>query len=250
LVLIIGGRYGSPRSGETKPEGQALEQRYKHYNSVTVGEYRKASGVAAEYETFKKNRTNESIDYAHVDSINVFRLLDEIGRQSRNNVTRVFDRYDDIESWLRDQWAGLFANFLHHRSEQKALSYMAAQLQDLEHITKTLKKYSEAILRGTRPDEGKDLVDEQARRDREYRLDRFLKSDDADEFASWGGVDSRQVFEALEDSRSAEEFFKRLGFELDEDGDWTKMHPEGDRGLAWPPRRYHELVKEYLSDST
>src|ERR1700722_3949392 len=84
FVIIIGGRYGSP----TSAEGKALERDFhSRYESVTKMEYESAvkkdipiyilidKFVKAEYETFLKNRDNISINYAQVDSINIFLFI-------------------------------------------------------------------------------------------------------------------------------------------------------------------------------
>ena len=64
FVLIIGGRYGSAASGQTRPTAKPDEM-YDFYNSITVEEYRKArqkdipiyifleKSVAAEYLTYR-----------------------------------------------------------------------------------------------------------------------------------------------------------------------------------------------------
>ncbi|MEH8165502.1 DUF4062 domain-containing protein [Aeromonas allosaccharophila] len=116
LVLIIGGWYGSPISDAETETG------LEFYNSVTKKEYETArkndipiyifieKNVHSEYHTYKKNRKNQSIEYAHVDNVNIFKLIDDIYAQKRNNIIRDFEKFDDLSSWLKDQWAGLFGN--------------------------------------------------------------------------------------------------------------------------------------------
>ena len=86
FVLIIGGRYGSAAGAE---EAAPSEDFFQRYDSITKMEYEAASrrdvptyilidsNVYAEYGTFLKNRGNEDINYAHVDSANIFRLIEE-----------------------------------------------------------------------------------------------------------------------------------------------------------------------------
>ena len=130
FVLIIGGSYGSSASGETakvgalKPDSPELERMYTFYNSVTVEEYKKArqndipiyifveKGVASEFQTYKGNRDNSTIKYAHVDNVGIFKLLDSIFAETTNNLVREFENFNEISTWLKDQWAGLFADFL------------------------------------------------------------------------------------------------------------------------------------------
>ncbi|MDD5723932.1 MAG: DUF4062 domain-containing protein [Syntrophales bacterium] len=101
FVLIIGGCYGSAES-EENIEGNP--DFYGLYESITKKEYSTAcsrgipiyvlleKNLLTEYETYKKNKKNESIQHAHVDSINVFRLLEEILGNSRNNSIHQFER--------------------------------------------------------------------------------------------------------------------------------------------------------------
>ena len=84
FIIIIGGCYGSERSGNEQQD--TIEQFYSEYESITKTEYLTASkkkiptyilvekSVYADYETFLKNRDNNSIDYAHVVSANIFCL--------------------------------------------------------------------------------------------------------------------------------------------------------------------------------
>lgn len=77
-VPIIGGRYGSETCA-TKTENS--KEFFDRYESVTKKEYTAAlekdipiyvlieRRVHSEYETFKKNRENTNIKYAHVDSV-------------------------------------------------------------------------------------------------------------------------------------------------------------------------------------
>jgi hypothetical protein len=167
LVLIVGGRYGTAASEEAARQqvAETHDKQYSYYNSITKKEFETAvaedipvyifveKGVLAEYQTYKSNRDNSTINYAHVDSVNVFKLLDGIYALKRNNLTRGFENLDDITSWLKDQWAGLFAEFLKKRSSAASLQTLAHQLESLENVTSVLKDYSEKIIEGVSPGE-------------------------------------------------------------------------------------------------
>ena len=125
-VLIIGGRYGNRASypEETDNERVVEDEMYYIYNSITRQEYQVAKengipififvdkGVYNEYQTYKKNKDNYCIKYAHVDSINIFKLIDDIISQKPSNFVKGFDNSNDIANWLKKQWSGLFANYL------------------------------------------------------------------------------------------------------------------------------------------
>lgn len=155
FVIIIGGRYGSASSAEAQKTPTDF---FDRYCSITKKEYESAidrdipiyilveRSVYTEYETFKKNRDNKGITYAHVDSVNVFLLIDQILSQPRNNPLHLFDKQGDITSWLRDQWSGIFKELLITRSERRQIASLADQVKGLEEINATLKKYLEEIM--------------------------------------------------------------------------------------------------------
>jgi len=160
-VLIIGGRYGSEVS-ETRTS--TPKSFFDRYESVTKMEYNAAlkddvpiyilieRAVYAEYQTFLKNRSNENVIYAHVDSINVFHFIDFILAQPRNNPIQTFDKYADIESWLRLQWSGLFRELLKERSNEAQLSDLATQVNQLSEVNQTLRRYLEEVVTKLAPE--------------------------------------------------------------------------------------------------
>jgi len=168
FVLIIGGRYGSAASSED--HASAENESRRRYESITKQEYKAAlqedipiyilveSGVYGEYQTFRKNRDNATIEYAHVDSINVFEMLDEILRQKQNNPVKSFDRYSDMESWLRDQWAGLFRELLNRRNSQTQLAGLASQVGEMSEVNKTLRRYIEMIVSQLAPEKSEEII--------------------------------------------------------------------------------------------
>lgn len=184
LVLIVGGRYGSPTSEDAALQKVSIDERYKFYNSITSQEYRTARekdipififverDVLAEYRTYKKNIAQE-IAYAHVDNSNVFVLLDEIMGQSRNNFVRGFERFDDIADWLRDQWAGLFAELLSRKTTEPTLRDLAGQIAELGQINSALKEYTEFLVRKSDPAGSQQIIDSQDRKIEGARLKRF-----------------------------------------------------------------------------
>jgi hypothetical protein len=176
MILIIGGRYGSGVSGEQQPSDDEKEKFYRNFNSITKKEYETArardipififveKGVHAEYRTFKLNRKNTHVKYAHVDSVNVFRLLDNILSQHRNNFVREFEKFEDISVWLREQWAGLFAEFLMRQSTQVQLKDMSARVAELGQVAEALKEYTESIMRKIQPENFQNIITKQDRK--------------------------------------------------------------------------------------
>jgi len=155
FVLIVGGKYGSSASDE---KNDKTPEFYDRYNSVTKKEYNAASSrdipiyilvekqVYSEYETYKKNMGNETVEYAHVDSINIFHLLEEILTKSKNNPVYQFERHIEIEDWLKEQWAGLFHELINRRSQQKQFSSLSDRVAELSSINSSLQRYMEEVI--------------------------------------------------------------------------------------------------------
>ena len=85
FVLIVGGRYGSASTSANQ------KQTHKEtYESITRKEFESAQNadvptfiliegaVGSEYQTYLRNKDAQNIKYAHVDSTNIFRLIETI----------------------------------------------------------------------------------------------------------------------------------------------------------------------------
>ena len=167
LVLIVGGRYGSAVSS-TQPSAR---KRDEEFESVTRREFARAhdadipvyvlieQGVFSEYQTYLRNKDNDSIRYAHVDSVKVFNFIEFIYSKQRNNPIQPFEKGADIENWLKDQWAGLFQELLRQRKDGSRFSDLASQIRQLEAVNTTLKSYLESVLQSISPNESKDIID-------------------------------------------------------------------------------------------
>lgn len=220
FVLIIGGRYGSAASTES---GELPEGFFDRYDSITKKEYDAAEsanvptyilierGVHAEYQTFRRNRDRTDIVYAHVDSINIFQLIEEILEKPRNNPVFQFDRYQEIEEWLRNQWAGLFKDLLSRLSEQEQLTSLASQVAQLGESNKTLRRYLEEVISSVSPDTSKSLIDEESKRLDETKALLELRHNDLVDFAiSSSKLDISEIRDFLMEENSATSFLSKL----------------------------------------
>lgn len=156
-VLIVGGRYGSEISSAKIAPAKA-KSFFDRYESITKHEYLSAlerniptyilidSAVDAEYQTFLKNETNAEVNYAHVDSVNVFLLIKDIRQRIQNNPIKLFSKYSEIEDWLREQWAGLFRELIHRLSAAQQIQDIDTKVEELSETTETLKRYLEEVV--------------------------------------------------------------------------------------------------------
>jgi hypothetical protein len=225
LVLIIGGRYGSEASGEGKKTPRTF---FERYDSITRLEYRSAvqrdiplyilidGGVYAEYQTFLRNRDNTDVKYAHVDSVNVFSMIEEILSQPRNNPVKEFDRYHEIEQWLREQWAGLFKELLSEASHRKQITGLATEVAHLGELNATMKRYLEEVINSVAPGKRSVIQAEERRLNQAQRVREF----DSNPFVQWllmRGLQPAKAREILSTARGFEQLPALLQKEADSD---------------------------------
>ena len=143
LVSIIGGRYGSPA---INADGDAIDYSVTQTEIKTALENNKLvylfveKNVLTEYETYVLNKGNENIKYKYVDNIQIYKFIDEIKALSKNNNIKAFDTADEIKSYLKEQWAGLFKQFIldsQKLEDQKVLR----DINDTASTLKTLVDY-------------------------------------------------------------------------------------------------------------
>ena len=128
VILVVGGLYGSPATGETQDD-------FNEYMSITRKEFQAAkdadipifvfidADVDAEYSVYQKNYENiekrkTEIVFNATKNINVFRFISSI-RRYPNVIINSFTRTSDIKDYLANQWAGYFLNYLELKREKR-----------------------------------------------------------------------------------------------------------------------------------
>jgi len=239
-VLIIGGRYGSEASypGEGDDEKSTDSDRCNFYNSITRQEYVKAKekgmpififvdrGVYDEYDTYKRNKRNKSIKYAHVDSINIFKLLDHIISQRGGNYVKDFENFEDIAYWLKDQWAGLFADYLSKKRAEIEMKTLSSQIRELEYITNTLKEYMEAIMKQVIPNDYQNIINMQEKEIERLKVETFYSGKMMEELSSnfiFPEEDKMEIFEAFKASKTLSDFLERTGKKSEDIKDYLEF---------------------------
>lgn len=188
LILIIGGSYGS-KSSDTPENGsiehinnrdmKPLKKQREEYESITLKEYDEArnlnlpvfvfvdSQVLSEFETYKKNKNNDRIEYAHVTNIGIFKLIENIRNQKKSNLfTKGFDKFDDIASWLRDQWAAMFADYLKQARDLEESKLLKSKIAEIDSLLNRVKIYSEETMKFVMKDDlnrSNDIISEAER---------------------------------------------------------------------------------------
>ena len=143
FVLIIGGRFG----GEYRDAE----------HSITNAEYREAvklqipifalvdQQVYNDHHFFSKNRGVDLSEatFPAVDNIKIFDFIDEVRSNSINNAIVPFRDFSDIETYLRQQWAGMMYSYLTNDNESKRLT---STLMGLEEVNDRIEMISKKIL--------------------------------------------------------------------------------------------------------
>lgn len=220
FVFIVGGRYGSEASGSTRKVTPSF---FDRYDSITRKEFDTAyaadipiyivmeAGVNSEYQTYLRNKDNDKIRYAHVDSVNVFKLIEDILTKPRNNPVFTFERFSQIEGWLKEQWAGFFRELLKSRSQQKQFLALTGQVGELKAVTETLKTYLEAVMKGIDSTASTRLIESEEKRLEESKKIERLKANRWFQYVSdESKVSAELVVHALEHSSNAIEFSEKI----------------------------------------
>ena len=156
MVLIVGGRYGSP-SSQNKQE----EERKKYdedFISITRKEFETAiqknipilifidKNVNSEYQTYKENqeyfddlysiKSKNNIDikkfkFAHVDHINVFKFIDII----RSKPIKTFEKVEEIEAYIKSQLSGMFYLYLESLKRRTEDRKILDTISELNNVT-------------------------------------------------------------------------------------------------------------------
>ncbi|WP_292370522.1 DUF4062 domain-containing protein [Methanoregula sp. UBA64] len=226
LILIIGGHYGNPTSEDINKMGSGP---FEFYNSVTKSEFEKAlklkipififvdKAVNTEFQTYKKNRTADGIQYAHVDSINIFKLLDEILAKQRSIFIQPFENFEDISEFLREQFAGLFADFLSKRKKERELIELEQRISELKEITESLKGYTESIMKKIQPEDYDQIITSEQRKIQLKSASRFLREGlihfILKSYPDNKKLDELEVFHIFEKAKNLREFCHKMNID-------------------------------------
>ena len=138
LVSIIGSRYGSAGIIKEKEQEYSVSQlelktALKEDKQVFVFIDK---NVFTEYETYILNKNNENVIYKYVDNVNIYKFIEEIKALPHNNNIKGFETAEDITSYLGEQFAGLFKQFMLDNKRVKETLI----IRDIENTAKTLRE--------------------------------------------------------------------------------------------------------------
>lgn len=149
LVSIIGGRYGS----ESKREKQSISQ----IELKTAYELNKQvyifidKGVYSEYKFYLSNKGNADVKFTYADNIKIHEFIEFVETLPNNNTIHGFETSNDIITFLKEQWSGLFQRFLQEQTRIKEINV----IKGIENTAKTLNQLVTFL---TEEKRGKDSV--------------------------------------------------------------------------------------------
>ncbi len=155
FVLIIGGRFGGRfRKTDKSITNAEYEGAVRHKVPVFA---LVEQAVYAEHHVFLKNRDNPDVDeakivYPAVDSTKIFSFIDAVRKAAVNNALVPFQDFNDIESYLKKQWAGMMFSFLTRDSEA---ARVVDTLEMISGVNARVEMLSRQILRSVGTDEAK-----------------------------------------------------------------------------------------------
>lgn len=147
VILIIGGNYGSPATGETKDD-------FKEYMSITRNEFKAAleqgvpvyvfvdSKVYVEYGVYEANykrieEEENTITFRNVKNINVFRFIREIKSVGNISITE-FDKIIHIKDFLSKQWSDMFKSYLDSLKQKKSNKKLESTVDEMKILIKNM----------------------------------------------------------------------------------------------------------------
>ena len=167
--------------------------------------------VYNEYRTYKKNQEHLDIQYASVDSINVFHFIRRILEPRLRYPVFPFKSFSEIQSWLTEQWARAFQYYLKQSLNDNQLYNLSAQVAEVVASNKVLLQYVREIKNHIHPADADQLIETKEKEVREaaaYNL--FVSDTTTIALARVSQKPIDEIFEILRSASSSEEFFKRL----------------------------------------
>lgn len=137
LVSIIGSRYGSAGNVKEKEQEYSISQ-LELKTALKEGKHVFIfidKNVYTEYETYLLNKGNE-VKYKYVDNPNIYKFIEEIRSLPNNNNIKAFETADDITRYLREQFAGLFKQYIIDSKKAREVFI----IKDIENTAKTLRE--------------------------------------------------------------------------------------------------------------
>jgi hypothetical protein len=146
FILIVGGRYGAQfkDSGKSVTNSEHMEAVRLKIPVFALVE----QAVYNDFHLYQANKRNSAVDaskiaYPSADDTRIFQFIDDVRSNAVNNALVPFRDFADIESYLRQQWAGMMFSFLLRQNES---ARVVDTLSMLTSISERVEMLSRQIL--------------------------------------------------------------------------------------------------------
>jgi Domain of unknown function (DUF4062) len=178
LILIVGGRYGTPANNIDDITG--WQRKYDdEFVSITRKEYETAlkynipiyifvdKNVYGEYQSYKDNEAFFSdlikegkiekgvYKFSHVDNHNIFYFIDSL----RQKPIKTFEKIDEIENYLANQFSGMFFLYLKKLQEDSNSQKVLDSVAELNNVVKRMDAMVAGIGKTVLKEGSKELQD-------------------------------------------------------------------------------------------
>jgi hypothetical protein len=147
FVLIIGGRYGSLHKGKsiTNAEYDAAVRAKLPIFALVERDVLEQSRVYAANKSHRTS-TDAQIIYPAVDNTLVFDFIEDVQTHTANNALVPFFDFEEMQTYLKRQWASMLHQYLTTESEAKRvgdiLQAIAQSSDKIEYFTRQLVRAS------------------------------------------------------------------------------------------------------------
>ncbi len=145
VICIIGGKYGSESEYGGSITQNELKKAINDNKKVYIFVEDK---VYTEFSTWQKNRDNTKINYSYVDNPKIYMFLEKVYELPANNQIVSFSKTSEIIEYLKEQWSGLFHEYLIEETKKEEISLaikLKEQIENFNNIIEYLKENNEKI---------------------------------------------------------------------------------------------------------
>lgn len=230
LISIIGGRFGSvsnDNEGIYSVSNRELKVAYELNKQVFIFIEK---NVYTEYETYLLNKTNKNVVYKYADNVNIYKFIEEIKSLKINNNIKTFETVDDITHYLKEQFAGLFKQYIVDSERNKEYSVIA----DINSTAKILHDLVDLLK--------KDNVDKESEISRIIRVNHpFVKA-----LKEAIGIKYNFYIEGMSDFKY---LMSAYGFESTSPFDcvWTKERGGKKKTITFESSLFKDDVLQYMN---
>lgn len=211
LVGIVGGRYGSEaESGNysiTQTEIKtAIEQNKQIYVFIE-------KNVLSEYQTYLINKENATTKYKFVEDKRIYKFIEEIYGLPKNNIVHPFETAQDITSFLKEQWAGVFRDLLSQQTKKGQYENISLKVNELTEVASTMRTYLENVLESVSKEKSKatTLISKEKERLEKFHLRQsIIEINYIDHLINGHDLEYDIIVENLKSTKSLTEFKEAL----------------------------------------